>query len=226
MSNNSLLILCAGFGKRMLNLTTNTPKPLLKVNNITLLSNSIDFFLDLGFDEIFINTHYLHHKIESFINTNFYNYPIHLIHEPLILGTGGAVKNIFNYTKNERICVVNSDILWREKNKIDIKNFLKDCNDVTHCKILLAKENYFHGLKKSKGDFIIQKDFVSNWIEGNELIYYSGFQIVCKRVFKKSPKIFPMNQVWKNLIIEKNLKGGLIKSKLLHVGDKNTFDQL
>ena len=36
MTNLPLLILCAGFGKRMLNLTINSPKPLLVIDNITL----------------------------------------------------------------------------------------------------------------------------------------------------------------------------------------------
>ena len=226
MAKNSLLILCAGFGTRMLNLTSNSPKPLLKVNNKTLLANSIEFFLDFGFDEIFINTHYLHNKIETYINKNFNNYPINIIYEPIILGTGGAIKNVFNYTNSERICVVNSDILWNQNNKLDIKNFFKDYDDVTHCKILLSNENNFHGLKKSRGDFIIHKETVSNWIEGKELIYYSGLQVVCKTIFEGSLKVFPINEVWHNLIINKNLKGNLINSKLLHVGDKNTFEML
>ena len=43
MSEFSLLILCAGFGKRMASLTKNIPKPLLKVKNTTLLANNINF---------------------------------------------------------------------------------------------------------------------------------------------------------------------------------------
>ena len=57
MNNFSVIILCAGFGQRMLDLTLNTPKPLLKINNKTLLGNTINFFLDIGCSEIFINTH-------------------------------------------------------------------------------------------------------------------------------------------------------------------------
>ena len=62
MTNLPLLILCAGFGKRMLNLTINSPKPLLVIDNITLLKNTIYFFKMVGFKEFLINTHYLHHK--------------------------------------------------------------------------------------------------------------------------------------------------------------------
>ena len=226
MKNLSLLILCAGFGKRMLNLTRDNPKPLLKINNITLLSNTIKFFQDLGFDNIFINTHYLHHKIQSYLNEKFYQSNITLIYETKILGTGGGVKNIFNYLKKENLCVVNSDIFWKKSNKSDIFNFLKDFDDVTHCKILLSKNKDFLGLKKTNGDFNIQNNIISNWNDGKEILFYSGFQIVSKKIFKNRPKIFSMNHVWNDLILNKTLKGELLQSQILHIGDKNSFDKL
>ena len=64
MPNYILLILSAGFGRRMLDLTTNTPKPLLKFRNKTLLGNTINFFRDIGCTEIYINTHYLHEMMK------------------------------------------------------------------------------------------------------------------------------------------------------------------
>ena len=224
--SKSLLILCAGFGKRMLNLTVNTPKPLLKVNQKTLLGNSINFFNEIGFNEIFVNTHYLHYKIESFINKTFYNYPINLIHEPSILGTGGGIKNIFNYTKSKNLCVVNSDIFWNKNNKIDIINFLTDFNNINQCKILLSKKNNFSGLKKSEGDFMIRNNIISNWSKGNEVIFYSGLQVVSKNIFDKTTNSFPINDVWNDLIVDKKLKGSLMQTNLTHVGDKNSFEEL
>ena len=225
MSNFSLLILCAGLGKRMLNLTKDIPKPLLEGNNITLLGNTINFFSNIGCKEIFINTHYLHHKIITYINERFNDYPINIIYEPSILGTGGGIKNIFNYTKSKNICVVNSDIFWQTSNKSDILTFLEDFNEITHCKILLSKKNNFIGLKKDQGDFNIEKGIISNWVKGNETIYYTGFQIVSKNIFVKSKEFFPMNEIWENLILNKNLKGDLIHSNIIHIGDKNTFEE-
>ena len=54
MVNFSLLILCAGFGKRMLELTLEKPKPLLKYKNITLLYNTINFFQNIGCNEFLL----------------------------------------------------------------------------------------------------------------------------------------------------------------------------
>ena len=119
MNKLPLLILCAGFGSRMLNLTKDTPKPLLKFHNKTLLGNTIEFFKDIGFSEFFINTHYLHEKIQAYIDNQYSNYPINIIYEPTILGTGGAIKNIFARTNSNNICVVNADVFWQINNKLD-----------------------------------------------------------------------------------------------------------
>ena len=67
----SAMILAAGFGKRMLSLTKEIPKPLVKVNNISLLKNSIDFLYKIGCKKIVINTHYKHNLISDFIQKNY-----------------------------------------------------------------------------------------------------------------------------------------------------------
>ena len=42
------MILAAGIGKRMQPLTLKTPKPLLKINNISLVERAINLLIDLG----------------------------------------------------------------------------------------------------------------------------------------------------------------------------------
>tara|TARA_Y100000768_G_scaffold296913_1_gene230748 strand:- start:1031 stop:1708 length:678 start_codon:yes stop_codon:yes gene_type:complete len=225
MKNLSILILCAGFGKRMLDLTTDVPKPLLKIRNRIILGNTINFFKDIGFSKIFINTHYLHKKIEKYIINNFNN-SVNLIYEPSILGTGGGVKNIFNYTKNHKICVVNSDILFLKDNKKDLLKFLQDADSVMHGKILLSENKNFFGLKKMNGDFNISNGNISKWKKGNDIIFYSGIQILSKNIFQNTSNIFSINDIWDKLIINKKLKGSFIQSKILHVGDKKSFYEL
>ncbi len=217
------MILCAGFGSRMLNLTRNTPKPLLKYKNKILLKNTIDFFTNIGCDEILVNTHYLHNKIKNYLDKNFKNYPIQIIYEKEILGTGGGVKNIFNYTKRKKICIVNSDIFWTKENKSHIEFFLSNYENVSHCKMLLSKDINFLGFKKEKGDFNLKRNVVTNWKIKNEKLYYSGLQIVSKNIFNTRKKIFPINEIWTKLIKKKQIKGCVIPSKIRHIGDKISF---
>ena len=79
--NYSGMILAAGFGKRMMPLTKNLPKPLININGITLLDNAIDFLKKLGCRQIIINTHYHHLKIEKSINRRKDTEDIELIYE-------------------------------------------------------------------------------------------------------------------------------------------------
>ncbi len=223
MQNFTLMILCAGFGSRMLNLTRNKPKPLLKYKNKILLKNTIDFFTNIGCDEILVNTHYLHNKIKKYLDKNLKNYPIKIIYEKTILGTGGGVKNIFTHTKRKKICIVNSDIFWTKENKPHIEQFLTNYKKVTHCKMLLSKDIDFLGLKKAKGDFNLKKNVVTNWKSENEKLYYSGLQIVSKNIFNNRKEIFPMNEIWTKLIKKKRITGYIIPSKIRHIGDKKSF---
>ena len=67
MKINTALILCAGFGKRLNPLTLDTPKPLLKLNDITILETCINLIQSLGIKKIIINTFYLKDQFTNFL---------------------------------------------------------------------------------------------------------------------------------------------------------------
>ena len=79
MRNFTLMILAAGFGRRMESLTKNIPKPILKINNSTLLTNTINFFENLGCKKFIINTHYLHENLKNYIDVKLETYPKEII---------------------------------------------------------------------------------------------------------------------------------------------------
>ena len=58
MKINTALILCAGFGKRLNPLTLQTPKPLLKIKNLTLLDHCINLIKNLKIKRINQNFFY------------------------------------------------------------------------------------------------------------------------------------------------------------------------
>ena len=67
MKINTALILCAGFGKRLNPITLETPKPLLKLNDITILETCINLIERLGIRKIILNTFYLGDQISIFL---------------------------------------------------------------------------------------------------------------------------------------------------------------
>ena len=67
MQINTALILCAGLGKRLNPLTLKTPKPLLELDNVTILERCINIILKSGAKKIFLNTFHLENQIFQFI---------------------------------------------------------------------------------------------------------------------------------------------------------------
>jgi len=175
--NYSGMILAAGFGKRMMHLTRNIPKPLIKINGISLLENSINFLTKLGCREIIINTHYKHSQFKNLIKRRKDKKNIKLIYEEKILDTGGAVKNACSYFSNSNILVINSDIFWQENNLIDAELLIRLYFKKKNMHLLLSKKENSFGIKKNEGDFVIKDNKILRFNEGKEILYYSGLQM-------------------------------------------------
>ena len=218
--NYTGMILAAGFGKRLMPLTKDKPKPLIEINGITLLENSINFLLELGCKEIIINTHYKHLQIQNLINKNKNKKNIKLIHEIEILDTAGGVKNATPFFSNDNILVINSDIYWKNDNLIDAKFLIKSYLKNNYFHLLLSKKKTTYGLNKEIGDFIIRDGKIFRFVKGDELIYYSGLQMFHLSHLENYTNIrFSFNDVWDDMIKKNSLFGQVMYSNLYHVGD-------
>ena len=226
MINFNLMILAAGYGKRMKNLTDSKPKPLLEINNKELLRHNIDFFMDLGCKDIVINTHYLHKQIKHFVEKYYSNSNIQLTHESTLLNTGGGIKNALSLLGDKNFLVTNADILWKRENKKDVLNFINKYHEIQTCKLLLAKDINFKGLKKSMGDFKLENGLVQRWKKNDPHLYYTGLQIINPRIFKLiDDKCFSLNVLWDLLIANRNLEANVSNSTIVHIGDINALNQ-
>ena len=113
MKINTALILCAGYGKRLNPITLKIPKPLIKINEITLLENSINFLEKLEIENIKINTYYLHNQIQDFILNYKSNSKIEILNDGNeILDTGGGILNLINRSDENDFIVLNPDTVW------------------------------------------------------------------------------------------------------------------
>ena len=80
--------------------------------------------------------------------------------------------------------VTNSDILWKDENTNDVLKFINNYQQIKTCKLLLADNKHFQGLKKSEGDFKLRDSLVTRWKTNDPHLYYSGLQIINPNVFK------------------------------------------
>ncbi len=223
---NTALILCAGYGKRLNPLTLETPKPLLKVNNIILLENTINLINDLGIKNILINTYYLKEQIEEFINKKNFNCNINLIEDGnLILDTGGGILNLIKKSEYDDFFVFNPDTIWSKEyieiiKKMEIFYFK---NKIQNILLVANKSKSFD--KKIKGDFNLDSKNILNYKEKNFI--YTGCQIVNKKVFSiVNKKSFSIVEIWNKLINENKLYGFESLNDFVHVTDIEIFKKL
>jgi mannose-1-phosphate guanylyltransferase len=118
-------LLGAGLGTRLRPLTDLLPKPLVPLFHKPLIEWAMESCLAAGISDFAINTHHLPDKW-TFAESedpsllagngffpkagNWKNAPIRLFHEPVLLETGGGVKNIEPWAAGESVLVHNGDI--------------------------------------------------------------------------------------------------------------------
>ena len=112
------LVLAAGRGSRLGNITENLPKPLVEVKNKPVIDYLIRKLIDLNVSEIFINMHYKHELLEKFILESKYKTKITLIYEPKLLGTAGTLKSLIDELSTEDFIVMHADNYFQDDLKI------------------------------------------------------------------------------------------------------------
>ncbi|MGB1240771.1 MAG: nucleotidyltransferase family protein [Candidatus Pelagibacter sp.] len=226
MKINTAFILCAGFGKRLNPLTLDTPKPLIKFNDITVLETCINLIESLGIQQIIINTFYLKDQIHSFINNKKFRSKISIVEDgDKILDTGGGINNMLKHTSEENVLIFNPDTIWKKNytNEIIEMEKLYFSNQLKNILLLVKKELSFD--KNLSGDF----DLIDNLIIKNNdrKFIYTGCQIINKKLLSDyKDKNFSISNVWNDLIKKKELYGFETTEKFYHLTDLETFKKL
>ena len=221
------MILAAGFGKRILPLTLEKPKPLLKIGEQTFLSNTLNFLELAGISHVFINVHYLGKQISDYIKSSNFNIKITIIEEKdIILDTGGGVLNAINHFLNEPFLIINPDTIWNSNYLKEINLMEKSffINKKNKCSLLIVKKNKSFD-KSIEGDFSLDNELITK--KGNLDYIYTGLQIIRPEVFKNLKlKPFPINEVWKELIDKKELYGFKSNIDFLHISTLDIYQDL
>ena len=219
------MILAAGLGKRMQPLTLKTPKPLLEINNYTLLERAINLLIDHGVQEISINVHYLPDQIKSFINRKKFKVKITISNEEnLLLDTGGGVLKGTQNFGDSPFFVINPDTVWR-------KNYLEELKSLEAIYLKNNKPTLLLVNKKLsidpsfKGDFNLNNEKISKDSE-NQFIF-TGLQIINRGVFtNEKSEVFSLNKVWNKLIKDKNLLGLESNQKFYHLNTSDMYRKI
>ena len=226
MRINIAFILCAGFGKRLNPLTLDTPKPLIKLNNITVLETCINLIESLGIQQIILNSFHLKDQIHDFINNKKFKSKISIIEDgESILNTGGGIKNMMKHTNEDNVLIFNPDTIWKKDylNKIIEMEKMYFSKKIKNILLLVKKELSFD--KNLNGDFDLKENLI---IKNNETKFiYTGCQIINKKLLSNyKDKIFSITNVWNDLIEKKELYGFETDNNFYHLTDLETFKKL
>ena len=206
------LILAAGYGMRMDNLTKDIPKPLLKIKNKTLISYAIDLIKNMSFDKIYINTHYKHNMLERFISENYPD--ITISYEETILGTGGGIKNI---QTNDTV-ILNTDNLWDQSFENELIKSIKffDENKSFDSVLLINSKNNNFDLEVNNEGLINFPSKICN-------TSFQGCHIIRKNSLHPYPEIFNIQDFWKDCSLNEKIYGYETTKINAHVGTKDEY---
>ncbi len=107
------MILAAGFGTRLRPLTDVTPKPLLPVAGTPMIVWNLLLLKRHGIPDVVINLHHLGAMIEQALGDGArFGMRITYSHEPVILGTGGGIKQAEPNFNSQPVLILNGDTLF------------------------------------------------------------------------------------------------------------------
>ena len=226
MKINTALILCAGYGKRLNPITLKIPKPLIEINEITLLENSINFLEKLEIENIKINTYYLHNQIQDFILNYKSNSKIEILNDGNeILDTGGGILNLINRSDENDFIVLNPDTVWGDnylKTTINMMDYYFQ-KKVKNLLMIVNKENSFD--ERMRGDFSLSNEKLLKNKENNFI--YTGLQIINKSLFKNEKVMsFSVTKIWDEAIKNKMLYGFESNEQFIHLTDLEIYNKL
>ena len=223
---NTALILCAGFGKRLNPITLNTPKPLLKIKNVSMLERCIYLIEKLGIRKILINTFYLKKQFSEFLDNKKFNLEIKIINDgEHILDTGGGIQNMIQDSNENDFIIFNPDTVWDDNYKYEILKmeqvyFSKKIENI----LLLVKKKLSFD-KKLKGDFNLKDNLITK--EAEKELIYTGCQIINKKFFVRDKiENYSILEIWDKLLYQKKLYGYESQKKFYHLTDLDIFKKL
>ena len=182
MKIKTALILCAGLGKRLNPITLDIPKPLIKINTVTVLERCIKLIIKLGIKKICINTFHLKDQIYDFIEKNRFTIDIEIVDDGKeILDTGGGILNMMKHSHDENYIIFNPDTLWDD-------NYVREINEMENVyfsnrldNILLTVNKVMSFDKNLGGDFHLNNNLLNR--KKNKDFIYIGCQILSKNLF-------------------------------------------
>ncbi len=221
MKISQAVILCGGYGKRLGRITLRTPKPLIKVKNLTVLEHIIKNLSRFGINRVLLLCHYKYELFKKkFHNKVCFGTTIRCIKEKNLMGSSGALLNAKNSLDNNFL-ICNGDTFF----DINISDLVfeffkkKKLAQIALKRSILKKRYDTFGLKRD-GQIIEDLDKKNNLIN-------SGVLIISKKIVPYLEKFGSLEKkVFKKLIKRKKIFGKKYENEFLDMGTPLSLKKL
>lgn len=212
------MILAAGRGERMGELTASRPKPLLEVAGIPLIEHHLRHLHAAGFRDIVINTAYLGDQIRTALgNGSRWGLTIQFTIEPERLDSGGGIHNALPLLGEQPFLLVNGDV-WTD---IPLQRLRLAENHLAH---LVMVPNPDHNLK---GDFVLEQNgMMQPQGDAGQRLTYSGISVLSPQLFAAcDPGIFPLAPLLRNAMQQGRVSGECHDGLWIDVGTPERLER-
>jgi dTDP-glucose pyrophosphorylase len=184
---NKVVIMVGGLGKRLGDLTKNTPKPMLKIMGKPILEYILQSFIEEGFYKFIFCVNYKYEIIQNYFGDgSAFGVEINYVFEQNKLGTAGAISLIDDSHVKEPFFVVNGDVL----SMVNYSDILESYNSSKADALMCVKQNNY------KNPYA-----VVNFDEENNLVSLEEKPVT---TFYFNSGIYIINNVIKALLLKNN----------------------
>lgn len=183
------MILAAGFGERLWPLTADRTKPALPVLGKPLVGYVAEYLAAFGVRDVIVNLHHEPDSVRAALGDGSkFGVQLQYVHEPVILGTSGALDNARELLKDDTFVVVNGKIITN----IDLRAAVAQHRAQHALATLVLKPNVarerFSMVETNDGLISRFAGMPSKTDEGNAPLMFTGIQILEPRIFDYIPR--------------------------------------
>lgn len=215
------MVLAAGLGTRMRDISKKLPKPLVPVQKRALIDHALDRLAQAGVVHAVVNVHYFADKLEAHLKARTRPRISISDERKLLLGTGGGIAKALPLLGNAPFLLINSDTLWIERGTANLVRLAKFFDRLRmDAALLLAATEDARGYD-GRGDYALEADgrLRRRPERGTAPFVYMGVAILSPRLFDGAPRgAFGLNRLFDRAEEAGRLMGIRLEGTFLHVG--------
>ena len=200
----NVVILAGGFGTRISEYTKSIPKPMIKINKDPIIVHIMRHYYNYGFKNFFVALGYKGEVIRNFFKKKKFPWKVNLINTGLKTMTGGRLKRLKKYLKDETFLLTYGDGV----SDVNIKELITQHknNDFACTLTAVQPQARFGALEIDSGNII--KSFHEK--PKGDGVWINGGFMVCE------PEIFNFIEddktIWEQYSLPKLAKEGKLAS--------------